>query len=451
MKVLLVMLVVAVGMALLGVQPAKAASGDQLWVSRYRGPRPAGDDQAYDLVVGPGGSRVFVTGASNGRRGYDDYLTIAFDASTGSTLWRRRFDGPVNSWDEAWSVAVSPDGTRVFVTGTSAGRGTGNDYATLAYDATTGRTLWIRRYNGPANGYDSAEGGVAVSPDGSKVFVTGTSGGRTCSCQWDYATVAYDAATGRQLWSMRYDGPLHGGDEAQAVVVSPDGRSVVVSGFADLTGNGPSAAVTIAYDASTGAQLWLGRYDNALGYAATISADGLSVFVAGSSTSGYLTVAYDAATGSQQWASAYAGGTARSVSASPDGTKVFVTGESVGTSYDYATLAYDAATGAEMWVSRYDSAGYEDYGQAVAASPDGTKVFVTGSSTDADAHRDYATLAYDAGTGGQLWLSQYGDPFGYNWAGGVAASPDGARVYVTGSSYDESGLSFDYATVAYSA
>ena len=36
---------------------------------------------------------------------------------------------------------MSPDGSRVFVTGQSAGAGTGADFATVAYDASDGRQL----------------------------------------------------------------------------------------------------------------------------------------------------------------------------------------------------------------------------------------------------------------------------------------------------------------------
>ena len=75
------------------------------------------------------------------------------------------------------------------VTGTSDGSGTASDYTTLAYDATTGSRLWLKRYNGSGNGYDYAEG-LAVSPDGTKVFVTGGSWGAGSD---DYATVAYGA------------------------------------------------------------------------------------------------------------------------------------------------------------------------------------------------------------------------------------------------------------------
>jgi hypothetical protein len=66
----------------------------------------------------------------------------------------------------------------VFVTGYTHDSGTGYDYVTLAYDASTGSKLWSAQYNGPGNGSDAAYA-LAVSPDGSRLFVTGTSMGKT--------------------------------------------------------------------------------------------------------------------------------------------------------------------------------------------------------------------------------------------------------------------------------
>src|SRR5437879_1584347 len=94
----------------------------------------------------------------------------------GARLWARRYNGPGNGMDSASKVAVSPDGNSVFVTGESTGISSHGDYATVAYDAHTGAHLWTKRYNGTGNGDDDARA-VVVSPDGSKVFVTGTSPG----------------------------------------------------------------------------------------------------------------------------------------------------------------------------------------------------------------------------------------------------------------------------------
>jgi hypothetical protein len=97
-----------------------------------------------------------------------------------------RYNGPGKSADYAFSLGVSPDGTEVFVTGNSDGVGSGFDYATIAYDASSGARLWVARYNGPGDSNDYATA-LRVSPNGTEVFVTGRSFGSSD----DYATIAY--------------------------------------------------------------------------------------------------------------------------------------------------------------------------------------------------------------------------------------------------------------------
>jgi hypothetical protein len=67
--------------------------------------------------------------------------------------------------------------------------------------AAPGAQLWAARYNGPGNYYDQATA-LGVSRDGSEVFVTGVVTEGDAST-YDYATVAYDAATGDELWAKR--------------------------------------------------------------------------------------------------------------------------------------------------------------------------------------------------------------------------------------------------------
>ena len=59
---------------------------------------------------------------------------MAYSAVTGARLWVKRYNGPGNRDDEAFLLAVSPSGTRAFVTGFSdSGPATGYDAATVAY------------------------------------------------------------------------------------------------------------------------------------------------------------------------------------------------------------------------------------------------------------------------------------------------------------------------------
>jgi WD40 repeat protein len=454
-------MLIAIGLVVHPSSAGEAAPGDTLWVATYDGPGNA-IDEALDTVTNPDGSRVYVTGASDGDAGLSDYATVAYDATTGAAVWGRRYNGPGDSTDEAHSIAVSPDGTRVFVTGYSFGGASSYDYATVAYDAATGAREWVRRYLGPSGSLDSGTS-VAVSPDGTKVYVTGYSFGGF-RVDYDYATIAYDTATGAQLWVRGYNGPGSYTDVALALAASPDGTGVFVTGYSHGRTSGPDYA-TIAYDATTGAKEWVRRYNGPANFSDSafslaVSPDGAGVFVTGESDgrsgpyifSHYATIAYDAATGSGQWVQrSNDGGSAYAVVVSPDGMRVFVTG-GIGDDdeSDYATFEYDAATGLQGWAQVYDGPGNaEDVARAVMVSPDGTEIYVTGYSDTGVSGLDYATLAYDATAGTVLWTSLL------NGAGNaddsafeLAVSPDGAAVFATGSGVGL-GSDEDYMTVAY--
>ncbi len=120
--------------------------------------------------------------------------------------------------------------------------------------------MWVQRYNGPGN-YKDFPAAVAISPDGRTVFVTGRSAGTNLTA--DYATVAYDSRTGARRWVSRYGGPGNGLDAAAAVAVSPGGGAVFVTGQSAQGNN--FAFVTIAYDPANGTRLWVSRYPRARG------------------------------------------------------------------------------------------------------------------------------------------------------------------------------------------
>ena len=126
---------------------------------------------------------------------------------SGTPPWlRRSHRSPALTLDaagglaEAVSLAVSPDGARVYVTGAGISPAGSATYATVAYDAATGAVLWDRRY--VEGGTDAFAGSVVASPDGSRVYVTGEAGGTD---GLDDTTVAHLAASGTQLWVAHHD------------------------------------------------------------------------------------------------------------------------------------------------------------------------------------------------------------------------------------------------------
>ena len=390
-----------------------AGAGTQLWAKRYDGPAVSETDRAAAVAVSPDGGTVFITGGSGGPV-VEDYATLAYDAATGTRLWVKRYNGPGKGSDQAAALAVSPDGSTVYVTGESyGGSATSSDYATVAYQTSTGTQLWARRYNGPANGADAARA-VAVSSSGTTVFVTGVIAGATS--QADYATVAYNASTGTQLWAKRYDSGGNGYDQANALAVSQTTGTVYVTGEGQGAGTGFDYA-TVAYDSATGAQRWVKRYNDPGNNtedatAVTTNPATGAVYVTGERYGGgaagfdYATIAYNGATGAALWVKRYDGPNhttdqANAIAVSPGGGTVYVTGQSDtvagSTDNDYATLAYNAATGAQQWLQRYNGPGNgNDVANAIAVDPQTGTVYVTGASAAnlTSSGLDYATIAY---------------------------------------------------------
>ncbi|MGH2812510.1 MAG: hypothetical protein ACRDI1_07330, partial [Actinomycetota bacterium] len=320
--------------------------------------------------VSPDGTTVFITGSSrgtesgcdfsgDGQRPNDpgvltlpcsDFATIAYVASSGAQLWVMRFNGPRALNDEARALGVSPDGSKVFVTGASETFQMTDDYATVAYAAATGVQLWTKRYGSLGLG-DDRPFSLDVAPDGSKVFVTGRSQA-TDESDFDFATVAYGAAGGATLWAKRFDGPGDSADDAgESVAASPDGSTVFVTGGSRESSR-LAQFITIAYDSTSGATRWLNSYSrgNSGGQVVGVSPDGGTVFVAG--------ICY--------WSSS---------------------------NFDVCTLGIGAGSGDRLWESRYNGTPQsDDYVQDLRVSPDGSKVFV-GGSTWKMANGDYATAA----------------------------------------------------------
>jgi len=146
-------------------------------------------------------------------------------------MWDSRYDGPMSGIDRVASVAMSPDGTKVYVTGESYGMLHGLDYLTLAYDAADGTLLWEARFDGPLAKNDSATQ-VLPSPDGTVVFVTGPSVG-FWEDDWDYVTLAYDAADGTTLWEQRYHSHQRGEFWNSVIATSGDGAVLFLNGRSD--------------------------------------------------------------------------------------------------------------------------------------------------------------------------------------------------------------------------
>ena len=372
--------------------------GSEQWVRRYNGPSNS-EDRAWAIAV-DGVGNTYVTGYSYGSGSSYDYLTIKYGPE-GSEQWVRRYDGPSNSVDVAYAIAVDGEGS-VYVTGYSSSGVAGSaDYSTIKYGP-DGSEDWVRRYNGPGNGDDLAS---AIAVDGAgNAYVTGASPG-SGSLQ-DYATIKY-GPNGSEDWVRRYNGPAKGDDGASAVAVDGAGNAYV-TGYSHGS-DGPDDYATIKYGPD-GSEDWVRRYNGpAKGDdgAHAIHVDGArNVYVTGSSAASdgygdYATIKYGP-DGSEDWVRRYNGPANsydRANAIAVDGAaNVYVTGCSRGSVQDYATIRY-GPDGSEDWVRRYNGPGNsDDYASAVAVDGAGD-VYVTGASVGSGSSDDYATIKYSQAGG----------------------------------------------------
>ena len=322
------------------------SAGIQQWAAIYKG--PANDDDEISSMVIDGSGNIYVTGYSLSSSGDADYVTIKYN-SAGDSLWVRRYNGPGNGDDIAASIAADVSGN-VYVTGSSLGSGTHSDYATIKYNS-AGIQQWVSRYNGPGNFDDDASS--LVTDNNGNVYVTGTSLGN--GTNYDYATIKYNSI-GDSVWVSRYNRPANINENAHSIAVDNQGN-VYVSGSEDAPGALGDYA-TVKYN-STGVQQWVSEYNgpgNSTDNESSLVVDGSgNIYVTGTSAGNgtdydFATVKYNSA-GDTVWVIRYNGtgnGTDHAQSIAIDNSgNIYVTGYSWSgiTNSDYTTIKYSQIIG----------------------------------------------------------------------------------------------------------
>lgn len=320
------------GGATLGLELCAFDTGDGELLWSAEDPSEAHPDR-----IASDGQRVFLlTG--------DDLA--ARDGGDGAPLWKR-------AGERARGLAAAPDGSALYDIVAVPKTPDDTDYGARRIDPRTGAEAWYVQLDG--GGSFDVPGAVALSPDGATVFVAGRLRVPTNAVVANVAVTALDAATGAERWHTL--SPLGVLWNALEVLPAPDGRRVFV-----LAGRGDAQGSRfLAYDAATGAELWAspvvleanGVYPSRV---AALSADGSRLVGAGFGSfvfAGHLTPmwsarAVDTATGAALWDRNFTAGdftTAIDVVVAGAAPTAVVCGQPGPT----LLVGFDLADGSELW------------------------------------------------------------------------------------------------------
>lgn len=316
------------------------SSGIQQWAARYNGPANYWDWATAIAVDNMG--NVYVTGQSSATWGQMDFdfATIKYSPE-GDTLWVRRYNGVGNFSDVARAIAVDDSGN-VYVTGSSAENSQPpymTRFKTIKYNS-LGDVVWMADYF-----YQLGDGGtpLAISLDhAGNVYVTGVS--YSFASGGDFATIKYNAS-GVEQWVRRYNGPTNGYDQPWAMAVDSSGNVFVVGyyGFGDR-------GVVIKYS-TEGVEEWVAHTSvTGVGEFDMTIDDFGNIYITGKCNTpqtydDIVTIKYDPS-GVEQWVRQYNGtGNHHEYSNAivVDGTgNVYIAGESIGqgTDYDAVVIKY---------------------------------------------------------------------------------------------------------------
>jgi YVTN family beta-propeller protein len=244
--------------------------------------------------------------------------------------------------------------------------------------------------------------GIAVTPDGSTLYVTTT----------DNTVTAIDAVTGAVTATI----PV--GSNPIGLAITPDGTKVYVAN-AGLPIPGPpsqlgtTVSVIDTVTNSVAATLPVGREPSSI----AITPDGRTAYVANTfdSTISVIDVATEAVSGPISTGPSLLGVKAQGIAISPDGTKLYASGLTDITVFDTAT---------NMVVATIPSGSQPD---TVAFSPDGNTAYVPAEETNTPPFFNAALFTIDTVSG----TVTHQIPL-INTPAGLAPTPDGKEVLIVG-------------------
>lgn len=328
-------------------------------------------------------------------------------------------------------LAFKPDGTKMYVTGTSGDDI--NEYSlSTAWDVTT--ASFDQNFSFASQ--DTAPSSPVFKPDGTKLFITGTTNDNvyeySLSTPWDVSTLSYV-----QSFSVSSQSLI-----PRSIDFKPDGTKMFLVDYEDLTN-----AKIYQYSLSTAWDISTASYDSiSLNPSFLTTAEWFLFDFLFDGTGGTITLGVFASAVEpnrfkvyQQWAGGSFFDTAAQdnnpddIYIKPDGTKMYVLGGAGDDVLEYdLSTPFDASTAS--YVQNFVVTSQEATPKGLFFKPDGTKFYICGETNDT-VYQYSLSVAWDISTASYDSISksvsaQETQPHG------LAFKNDGTKMYIVGPAGD---------------
>lgn len=369
------------------------SAGDMQWEHIYSSSAPDGQDGGTEVMYK--NNYLYIIGdARNAANTSSDIILMKYNAATGALIWSKTYNGPSNSADHSYSLAID-NADNIYVCGMS--RDAANDFEMLLikYNPSGGQQ-WVHTSGGP--GFDR---GMDVAVDNSgNVYLCGRD--EVYQNFSHMVTLKFQPDGTQQMYEF-VDNGVDSSDAGVKIAVDAQGN-VYTAGYVTSSNQGQNGAL-VKYN-SAGNQMWVRYYNGASNgddYIGHMKLDAAgNIYLAGTSFS--------------------------SVSQN-----------------DYITLKYNSA-GTKLWEARYIgnylSGNNSAYGLALDAE---ANVYVTGASFETAAGTDIVTVKYN-NAGSLQWAMKNNGSVNtaFNEAGYSVAVDHLNNVFVAGKNDASDGILIKY-------
>jgi DNA-binding beta-propeller fold protein YncE len=384
----------------------------------------AQESQPQGIFFKPDGTKMYVIGRlGDNVNEYD--LSTAWDVTSASYL--QNFSVAAQEL-EPTGIFFKPDGTKMYVIGFSGDDVNEYDLST-AWDVTSASYL----QNFSVATQETTPTGIFFKPDGTKMYVIGSTGDDVneydLSTAWDVSTASYLQNFSVSAQESQPQGIFFKPDGTRMYVIGASGAAVfsyTLSTAWDLSAAGTEGYFSVAAQETTPSGIFF-KPDGTKMYVIGFSGDDVNEYD--------LSTAWNVSTASylQNFSVAAQETAPAGIFFKPDGTKMYVLGQAGDdvNEYDLST-AWDVSSAS--YLQNFSVAAQETTPTGIFFKPDGTKMYVIGSTGDYVNEYDLST-AWDVSSAS--YLQNFSVATQETTPTGIFFKPDGTKMYVIGQAGDD--------------